>query len=78
MSEIINGQARQSVAVLAAEHNATVRRVDNLEATMKQVCDAVNKLELRRARLDGVSTIVIAVITAACSAGAAVLVAVLK
>jgi len=78
MSEIVNGEARRDVAVLRAEHAGTVRRVDNLEAAMKDACEKLQELSLRRARLDGVSTIVIAVITAACSAGAAVLVAVLK
>lgn len=82
MSEIMNGEARQSVAVLRTEYHACRhemgRRVDNLEVTMKQVCDAVNELKLRRARLDGVSALVIALITSVCSAGAAIAVALLR
>jgi len=46
------------------------RRMTHMESRIESVCDELQEIKVRRARLDGLSTIIVAVIAAAASIAA--------
>lgn len=71
MSEFVNGEARQQLARLEERQIScqgnTARRLDVVEKIQRELRDCVDDLRYRRARLDGVSTVIVAAIAAGSS-----------